>query len=124
VHTVMCYMFVCVVCKAESDVYVVCMCMQSEMFQSDIYPPTASTQPSLQAAEWVAGMNCGPHLLSLKVSPAVSDQSQTGYFVTENKQLFATVIFISAVLGHWKDQSTKNSHILLYSTQHCLHNAE
>ena len=33
------------------------VCRQSESYQEDIYPPTASAQPSLTAQEWLSGMN-------------------------------------------------------------------
>ena len=35
------------------------VCRQSESYQEDIYPPTASAQPSLTAQEWLSGMNKG-----------------------------------------------------------------
>ena len=40
---------------------------QSEMFQEDIFPPTASACPSLSADEWISGQNREPILVSLKV---------------------------------------------------------
>lgn len=40
---------------------------QSEMFQEDIYPPTASSCPSLSASDWISGQNREPILVSLKV---------------------------------------------------------
>ena len=40
---------------------------QSEMFQDDIFPPTASATPSLTADEWISGQNREPILISLKV---------------------------------------------------------
>ena len=48
----------------------VCACcvLQSEMFQEDIYPATASACPSLSANEWISGQNREPILVSLKVS--------------------------------------------------------
>jgi len=39
---------------------------KSEMFQDDIYPPTASSCPSLTADEWISGQNREPILISLK----------------------------------------------------------
>ncbi|XP_040337726.1 coronin-2A [Herpailurus yagouaroundi] len=39
---------------------------RSESYQEDIYPPTAGTQPSLSAQEWLCGMNKGPVLVSLR----------------------------------------------------------
>jgi Type of WD40 repeat len=43
------------------------LCVQSEMFQSDIYPPTASAEPALSAAQWLSGLNREPRLVSLQV---------------------------------------------------------
>ncbi|ELU05914.1 hypothetical protein CAPTEDRAFT_106454 [Capitella teleta] len=40
---------------------------KSEMFQEDIFPPTASACPSLSADEWLSGQNRDPILVSLKV---------------------------------------------------------
>ncbi|XP_067652931.1 coronin-2B-like isoform X3 [Haliotis asinina] len=39
---------------------------KSEQFQEDIFPPTASTIPSLTADEWVSGQNREPILVSLQ----------------------------------------------------------
>lgn len=39
---------------------------RSESYQEDIYPPTASAQPSLTAQEWLSGMNKEPVLMSLR----------------------------------------------------------
>ncbi|XP_048242759.1 coronin-2B-like isoform X4 [Haliotis rufescens] len=39
---------------------------KSEQFQEDIFPPTASTIPSLSADEWVSGQNREPILVSLQ----------------------------------------------------------
>lgn len=39
---------------------------KAETYQSDIYPPTASTHPSLTAAQWLSGVNREPILISLK----------------------------------------------------------
>lgn len=41
---------------------------KSEIFQDDIYPPTASLSPSMSADEWISGMNCDPVLIPLKDS--------------------------------------------------------
>ncbi|XP_025083235.1 coronin-2B-like isoform X3 [Pomacea canaliculata] len=38
---------------------------KGDNFQEDIYPPTASTIPSLRADEWIAGQNREPILVSL-----------------------------------------------------------
>ena len=43
------------------------MTFQSELFQDDIYPPTAGTVPSLTAEEWAKGLNKAPILFSMKV---------------------------------------------------------
>ena len=43
---------------------------QSEMFQEDIFPATASSTASLSADEWISGLNRDPILISLKVSNA------------------------------------------------------
>ncbi|KAM6169334.1 coronin-2A [Rhynchocyon petersi] len=39
---------------------------RSESYQEDIYPPTAGTQPSLTAKEWLSGINREPLLVSLR----------------------------------------------------------
>lgn len=39
---------------------------KSEMFQPDIYPPTASMQAALTADQWLSGLNREPLLMSLK----------------------------------------------------------
>ncbi|CAH1789437.1 unnamed protein product [Owenia fusiformis] len=39
---------------------------KSEIFQDDIFPPTASLCPSLTADEWISGQNRDPILISLK----------------------------------------------------------
>ncbi|KAI1887729.1 hypothetical protein AGOR_G00193360 [Albula goreensis] len=39
---------------------------RSESYQEDIYPMTAGDQPALSAAEWFAGLNKDPVLISLK----------------------------------------------------------
>ena len=43
--------------------------LQSEMFQEDIYPDTASPNPSLSAEEWVAGQNADPVYVPIQVCP-------------------------------------------------------
>uniref|UniRef100_A0A2C9JQ77 Coronin n=1 Tax=Biomphalaria glabrata TaxID=6526 RepID=A0A2C9JQ77_BIOGL len=58
---------------------------KAEGFQPDVFPPTASTIPSLTADEWMSGVNRGPILLDLEsgtildkprssMSPAVQNQ--------------------------------------------------
>ena len=42
------------------------MSMQSELFQEDIYPPTAGPKPSLSASDWLNGQNKDPILVSLE----------------------------------------------------------
>ena len=42
-------------------------CLQSEIFQDDLYPATASICPSITTDEWLRGLNRGPILMSLKV---------------------------------------------------------
>lgn len=39
---------------------------RSESYQADIYPLTAAAQPALTAEEWLAGINKGPLLVSLR----------------------------------------------------------
>jgi len=38
------------------------------MFQEDIYPDTASPNPSLSAEEWVKGQNADPVYVPIQVS--------------------------------------------------------
>lgn len=53
------------------------LCLQSDLFQDDLYPDTAGPDPSLEAEEWFAGKNGGPILISLK----------DGYVSTKNRDL-------------------------------------
>uniref|UniRef100_A0A5F9DEN1 Coronin n=1 Tax=Oryctolagus cuniculus TaxID=9986 RepID=A0A5F9DEN1_RABIT len=39
---------------------------KSDLFQEDLYPPTAGPDPALTAEEWLAGRDAGPLLISLK----------------------------------------------------------
>lgn len=39
---------------------------QSDLFQEDLYPPTAGPDPALTAEEWLSGRDAGPLLISLK----------------------------------------------------------
>ena len=43
---------------------------KSEMFQEDLYPPTASMDPAHSADEWFAGSNKNPRLMSLNPNAA------------------------------------------------------
>ncbi len=38
---------------------------QSDLFQGDLYPDTASLEPALLADEWIAGQDAPPQLVSL-----------------------------------------------------------
>lgn len=38
---------------------------QSDLFQGDLYPDTASSEPALLADEWIAGQDAPPLLVSL-----------------------------------------------------------
>ena len=40
-------------------------CLQSDLFQGDLYPDTAGLEPSLLAEEWIAGQDAPPLLVSL-----------------------------------------------------------
>uniref|UniRef100_A0A2R9AJN6 Coronin 1A n=1 Tax=Pan paniscus TaxID=9597 RepID=A0A2R9AJN6_PANPA len=39
---------------------------KSDLFQEDLYPPTAGPDPALTAEEWLGGRDAGPLLISLK----------------------------------------------------------
>lgn len=39
---------------------------KSDQFHEDLYPDTASTNPSLTAEEWISGRNAMPLLMSIK----------------------------------------------------------
>lgn len=39
---------------------------QSDLFQEDLYPPTAGPDAALTAEEWLGGRDAGPLLISLK----------------------------------------------------------
>lgn len=41
-------------------------CPQSDLFQEDLYPPTAGPDAALTAEEWLGGRDAGPLLISLK----------------------------------------------------------
>lgn len=43
-----------------------CPCPQSDLFQEDLYPPTAGPDAALTAEEWLGGRDAGPLLISLK----------------------------------------------------------
>lgn len=38
---------------------------KSDLFQVDLYPDTASSEPALQADEWISGQDAAPLLVSL-----------------------------------------------------------
>lgn len=42
------------------------LCLQSDLFQDDLYPDTAGPDPALEAEEWFDGKNEDPLLISLK----------------------------------------------------------
>ncbi|XP_039996815.1 coronin-2B-like [Xiphias gladius] len=46
---------------------------ESDIFQEDLYPMTAGNQAALTAQEWLAGINRGPVLMSLKPGPRVAN---------------------------------------------------
>lgn len=52
---------------------------KSEIFQDDIYPPTASLYPSMSADDWICGMNCDPIVVSLKDGPVTGAPQVTTY---------------------------------------------
>lgn len=41
------------------------MPLQSDLFQGDLYPDTAGSEPALLADEWIAGQDASPLLVSL-----------------------------------------------------------
>ena len=43
-----------------------CVVFQSELFQEDLYPDTASQVPALSADEWIEGKNADPNLMSIR----------------------------------------------------------
>jgi len=49
---------------------------KSDLFQDDLFPPTAGEEPALSAAEWLSGKNAPPKLVSL----------EAGYVPPKNKQ--------------------------------------
>ncbi|XP_052786744.1 coronin-1A-like isoform X2 [Mya arenaria] len=48
---------------------------KSNIFQEDIYPPTVSAIPSLNADEWISGQNRDPILISMQDQRVVNDPS-------------------------------------------------
>jgi coronin-1B/1C/6 len=50
---------------------------KSDLFQDDLFPPTAGEEPALSAAEWLSGKNATPKLVSL----------EAGYVAPKNKPL-------------------------------------
>jgi coronin-1B/1C/6 len=50
---------------------------KSDLFQDDLFPPTAGEEPALSAAEWLSGKNATPKLVSL----------EAGYVPPKNKAL-------------------------------------
>jgi hypothetical protein len=49
---------------------------KSELFQDDIYPPTAGPDPALKAAEWIAGQTKEPVRVSLESGFVARDKSE------------------------------------------------
>ena len=41
-------------------------CLQSELFQEDLFPPCQGDKASMSAAEWISGTNRGPINVSLR----------------------------------------------------------
>lgn len=66
---------------------------QSEMFQEDIFPPTASACPSLSADEWISGQNREPILVSLKVFQQVVLLSGVKQDFVKRKRIESIVSF-------------------------------
>ncbi|XP_064595737.1 coronin-2B-like isoform X2 [Liolophura sinensis] len=58
---------------------------RAETFQEDIFPPTASSTPSLTADEWISGLNRNPILISLQ-DGHVTNTPQTSASVAVQKQ--------------------------------------
>lgn len=52
---------------------------KSEIFQDDLYPPTASSCQSMSADEWISGMNRDPIVVSLKDGPMTNAPQVTTY---------------------------------------------
>ena len=46
--------------------YIAFLLLQSDQFQPDIYPDTASPTPAMSAEEWFSGTTRGPVLMSMK----------------------------------------------------------
>ena len=46
---------------------VLCMCLQSESYQEDIYPMTAGNKPALTSEEWLSGIDKGQKWLFMCV---------------------------------------------------------
>lgn len=53
---------------------------QSDLFQDDLYPDTPGPEPALEAAEWLAGKDAAPILVSLR----------DGYTPVKNRELKVT----------------------------------
>ena len=48
--------------------------VQSDQFQPDLYPDTASPTPAMSAEEWFAGTTRGPVLMSMKTGEATGER--------------------------------------------------
>ncbi|NXT06659.1 COR2A protein, partial [Prunella fulvescens] len=57
---------------------------RSESYQADIYPLSAAAQPALTAEEWLAGINKGPFLVSLR--PDSEDMESVPQFEPEPRR--------------------------------------
>ena len=53
------------VCKIACITFLT-QCLQSTLFQDDIFPPTKDDAAVMTAEEWLSGVNRQPHKVSLK----------------------------------------------------------
>jgi len=59
---------------------------KSELFQDDIFPPTAGPDPALTAAAWIGGANADPILVSLEGGFVPREREFTPSVVVEEKK--------------------------------------
>jgi hypothetical protein len=69
---------------------------KSELFQEDIYPPTAAPTPSLSADEWLSGLNRDPILLPLQSTQIVANKTAKRFADDTNMSSKRTAPSVSA----------------------------
>ena len=64
--------------KAVYVLYTCCLCVQSELFQDDLYPDTAGDEPSISAEDFFSGKDADPILVGNWYSCGCRDNMNKG----------------------------------------------